>query len=274
MKTILVPTDFSDISLNAAHYAADMALDLEADLILVHVLPRQVMVLEVPIPIGNDAEAFNQAEQSMIRTKEALQRYTGHKLNIISQVNSGTFLEQMRNLVKDKSPFAVIMGTTGAGATETLFLGSYTLIAIKNLTCPVIVVPSGQNFKQVTKIGLACDMKNVDETVPFKAIRSILEHFKAVLKVLYVSKPGEKMYPEVLQQTKFIQNNLEHLHPEIHIATNENVIEGINEFIRKHEIGLLLMIPKDYGFFKTLFHTSVTKRMIRTPDAPIMIIHQ
>jgi len=34
MKTIIAPTDFSAVSLNAVNYAADMAQDINAELIL------------------------------------------------------------------------------------------------------------------------------------------------------------------------------------------------------------------------------------------------
>ena len=37
MKTILVATDFSSVALNATNYAADMALAINADILLLHV---------------------------------------------------------------------------------------------------------------------------------------------------------------------------------------------------------------------------------------------
>ena len=37
MKTIIVATDFSTAALNAAEYAADMALAIQADILLLHI---------------------------------------------------------------------------------------------------------------------------------------------------------------------------------------------------------------------------------------------
>ncbi len=36
MKTIIAPTDFSDVSLNAVYYAADMASTVNANLLILH----------------------------------------------------------------------------------------------------------------------------------------------------------------------------------------------------------------------------------------------
>lgn len=273
MKTILVPTDFSGLADNAARYATDMARAIQADIILVHVLPLPVTVWDVPVPLGADADAFKEAEATLSRFRDVLQAYSDNQVNIIAQVHTGAFEDQMQNLAADKQPFAVVMGTKGAGATEAFFLGSYTRSTIKALHCPVIVVPAGFHFKSTANIGLACDMKNVAETMPFRSIRDIAEVFGARLKVLYVSKPGEQMYPKVLQESGFIQNNLDHLHPELRITTHENIIEGINEFIRKDAIDLLLVMPRERGFLEGLFHTSVTQNMIRNPEAPVMVIH-
>ena len=48
MKTIIVATDFSSTALNAANYAADMALAINADLLLLYVYQLPVSYSEVP----------------------------------------------------------------------------------------------------------------------------------------------------------------------------------------------------------------------------------
>jgi hypothetical protein len=37
MKTIIAPTDFSPVSLNAVNFAADMAVSVDSSLLLFHV---------------------------------------------------------------------------------------------------------------------------------------------------------------------------------------------------------------------------------------------
>ena len=52
MKTILVATDFSSSAANAANYAAEMALRIKANLLLLHVYRIPIGYLEMPIPVN------------------------------------------------------------------------------------------------------------------------------------------------------------------------------------------------------------------------------
>ena len=66
MKTIILATDFSSAASNAANYAADMAVALKADLLLLNVPILPVMYGDVPplnLPeeiIGNAQIALNE----------------------------------------------------------------------------------------------------------------------------------------------------------------------------------------------------------------------
>ena len=51
MKTIIVPTDYSPAATNAVNYAADMALAIKADLLLVHVYQIPVAVGDMPLAL-------------------------------------------------------------------------------------------------------------------------------------------------------------------------------------------------------------------------------
>ena len=76
MKTILVATDFSSSALNAANYAADMALAINTDILLFHVSEEHII---------------ENAEEHILRLKNQLRRRTFGKLNIKTKVIRGVF---------------------------------------------------------------------------------------------------------------------------------------------------------------------------------------
>ncbi len=272
MKTIIVPTDFSAASVNAVRYATEIARHLQAGILLLHVLPLPLIVPEVPLPPDSYELAMTEANHAIKTIQEALQSQD-QGVPITCKTITGSFAEAIQRFNEQPDVFAMIMGTSGAGATEAFFLGSFSLTAAQQFTRPVIVVPPDYSFAGIRKIGLACDMRNVAETVPFESIKTLFEHFDARLEILYVSKPGEKMFPQVLTESKFIQNNLAALRPEIRIATNDDIREGLETFVKKQEIDLLLLLPKERNFVESLFHRSVTKKMVLHPEAPVMILH-
>jgi hypothetical protein len=50
MKTIIAPTDFSGSSLNSVNYAADLAVSINAKLVLFHAIPFPIAISEISVP--------------------------------------------------------------------------------------------------------------------------------------------------------------------------------------------------------------------------------
>src|SRR6218665_670176 len=95
MKTIIVPTDFSATASDAAHYAAGLALHLQATLKLVHVLPMPVVISDIPIPYDNEGISISEAKRSMEELKLQLQQKTNDKIAITTIVSESTFQAQL-----------------------------------------------------------------------------------------------------------------------------------------------------------------------------------
>jgi nucleotide-binding universal stress UspA family protein len=273
MKNIIVPTDFSPASVNAAYYAAELALNIQADIVLLHALPLPITVSEVPLPPDSYKLSEAEAQLSLKELQQKLETHTNDKVCITCRVTTDSFAGEIENFNKKPNIFAMVMGTSGAGATEAFFLGSFSLTAARHFTHPLIVVPPGCTFQGIHKIGLACDMHNVLETVPFPAVKALFKQFDAKLEILYISKPGEKMYPQVLIQSKFMQDHLVALHPEIRITTNEDIKAGLEDFVQKSGIELLILVPKERNFVERIFHKSVTENMVLQAAVPVLILH-
>ena len=66
MKTIIVPTDYSPAATNAVNYAADMALAIKADLLLVHIYQLPVAVADVPLALISVEDMQKVEEEKML----------------------------------------------------------------------------------------------------------------------------------------------------------------------------------------------------------------
>ena len=132
MKTILVATDFSPAALNATNYAADMALAINAEMILFHAYQIPVSYSEMPV-IVNEEEMMQNAETLIKGVKEKLTQKTAGKINIATEVKSGVFFQELKNVCDHIKPYSVVMGSQGTTAAERLFFGSHAVHAMKNL---------------------------------------------------------------------------------------------------------------------------------------------
>ena len=272
MKTILVATDFSPAALNAVNYATEMALAINADMLLLHVYHIPINYSDIPVSVNED-EMMQDAENALNELKEKLTRKTGGKLNIETEFRMGIFFRELRTVCKHKKPYTVVMGSQGTTAAQRLFFGGHTVYAMKHLMWPLITVPLEAKFSTAKKIGLACDFDKVVDTTPADEIKMLVNDFDAELHVLN-SRKKEVFKPEFIFESGLLQEMLDVLKPNYHFITNENTDEGIMDFAEKNHIDLLVVLPKRHGLLDKLIHKSHTEQLVLHSNVPVMALHQ
>ena len=272
MKTILLPTDFSAAANNAANYAANMALAINAGLLLLHIYDIPVGYTEIPLLIDPE-ELKKSAENEICKLREQLIRNTSGKIKIETSVNLGTFFNELESVCDTINPYAVVMGNQGTTTALRLLFGSHTVQAMKHLKWPLITVPNGTRYSGIKKIGLACDFKKVIDETTIDETKLLVNDFNAELHVLNIER--QKIYdPEFGFESGLLQVMLFGLKPRYHFFKSENIDEGIMEFTEKNNIDLLIMMPKRHSMLDKFIHRSHTKQLLLYSHVPVMALHQ
>jgi nucleotide-binding universal stress UspA family protein len=272
MKKILVATDFSKVSLNAADYAADMALVIDAEIKLLHVYQMPAVYMEVPV-VFDEKETRNEAERELNVVKERLNYRTEGKLKVETEALMGDFFNTLKSVCERIEPYAVVMGSQGSSAAQHLIFGNNAVYAMKNLEWPLITVPPEVSFTSINKIGLACDFNKVVESTPVDEIKKLVYDFNAELHVLNTGARTE-FDADVVFESGLLQEMIGSLKPNYHFITNHNVDEGIMDFAEKNHIDLLLVLPKRHGLLDSLLHKSHTRQLVMHSHVPVMALHQ
>jgi nucleotide-binding universal stress UspA family protein len=279
MKTLLVPTDFSSVSVNALNYAVDMAQAINAGLVLLHVYNVPVSFTDVPVEPVNTVtmeEVKRSSEERLEELKRNLVAVTSGKIEILTESRPGETVEELQQFCKSVDPMAIVMGSHGATGFERMIMGSTTLNAIRHLKCPVIVVPPGTTYHGIRKIGLACDFDNVVQSTPVEYIKNIVREFGADLYVLNVQSEAdaEGNWGEPIMDTAYLDAMLEDVKPSYIQLTGKDVVESINNFAEKNNLDLVMVIPKKHRFIDSLFHKSQSRELITHAHIPIVSIHE
>ncbi|MGN7786497.1 universal stress protein [Niabella sp. 22666] len=272
MKTIIVPADFSENSVNAAIYAARLAEQLDMHITLLHALPLPLSAGEAVFPPSSYEDDFQQTDQLMKQLKVKLEGSS--KATVRYRIIMDSFLAEIERLNHRQDIFAMIMGMSGSTAAEAFLFGSFSLMAATHFKYPLVVIPPDCTFNGVQKVGLACDMLNVSETLPAKSIIDFLGDFDARLHILHVAKPEAQETAQIAVASRSIQNMLQSLKPEMHVAKHITVKEGLEQFVQLNGIDLLMVIPKERTFVERVFHKSITKNMVLHSRVPVMILHK
>ena len=275
MKTLLVPIDFSAASINAANYALDFAIAVKGEMILIYVCRFPVAVSEVAVPAETFTGVIDDAEKRMQELKDNLNHKASGRAKVHTEVKEGYEVGEIEHYCNTISPYAVILGLQGTGSVERVLFGSNTLQATRQLSWPIIVVPQGARFTTISKIGIACDLKKVPETVNLDAIKKIVNEFQAQLHVLNVNTEKNKMIDaEQIEGLSWLKQKLEDIKPEFHFLHDDNVDEAIRAFAEKNNLDLLIIIPKKHNFFDSLVHKSHTRNSVLHSHIPVLAVHQ
>jgi nucleotide-binding universal stress UspA family protein len=270
MKTLIVPTDFSPASVNAMKYAVDMALTIDAGILLCNAYDIPLSYTDVPVPPITIDEVKRLSEGRLQELKNSIIRMSAGKITVFTEARLDSPVKALEELCDSVKPFAVVMGSHGATGIERLLMGSTSLSAIRRLKCPVIVVPPGTSFKNIKKIGLACDFKDVAESIPFEYIKNMVHEFNGELHIIHIGETD----PESPINAAWIETMLDDIKPYYHFIKSEDIVDGINDFAEANDLDLVTVIPKDHRFAENLFHKSNSKGLIRHSHIPIVSIHE
>jgi nucleotide-binding universal stress UspA family protein len=146
IKNILLPTDFSNISLTAADYAVELALEYKAKLHVLNVLEKTPPILAIrsldlsreKIIESIDADAKSQLENSLKKIKKI------KDIEIISAIRKGIDYEEIIKYSKDKKIDIIVIATHGRTGILHTLLGSVAEKVIRYSKIPVLVTTPGE----------------------------------------------------------------------------------------------------------------------------------
>ena len=271
MKRILVPTDFSPESANAANYAASLAHAFGATLHLINVVKLPVMMDDSILAsvMVTQAEIIDESKRLMENEKDRLG--TNYLVTVTGQVEEGYPPETVIQIAEERCSDLIVMGMKGKGKSNSLF-GSTTTTVIRKSLHPELVIPLKAAYKPIQHITLASDFDSDIPTKRYKVLRTILEKFKVDLNVInvqrkLVSMDQDKVVGKMRTSVAFARSN-----PNFHVITDRNVEEGIQKFIQKTPTDILAMVAYHHPFLERLFGNVHTRTMSYLTEIPLMVL--
>ncbi len=266
MKSIIVCTDFSAAADKAMHYAANLAMQMQAEIILLHVYTIPITLSETPVIVISGEELRKNADDGLERCRlEILAEH--QELRIRTESRLGDVFDELEELSKEVNPFAVVMGTHGASGIEKVIFGSTTFSIMRQLKHPVIAVPETYRFGDLKTILLATDLNIKEEAL--KRMLEVIKGFNGLLHVIHVSKtadPGKEFPASLKQHLNFLNPTYDHI-------KNDEVTDGILNYINEHNADMLIIFQHEHTFWERLFHKQHTPDLLYNIKIPVLSIH-
>ncbi|MET3875475.1 universal stress protein [Chitinophaga sp. OAE865] len=277
MKTILVPTDFSDTAYNAATYAIALGNSLGATrIVLYHAYELIVPIPDVPtmIPMVNPEDLRAASLEGLEKMKRELAPLAGEGTTLLTRADNTLLAATIEDVCKNEGVDLIVMGITGGSKLEEVLVGSNTIDVVKNTSYPVLIVPGSAKYKHIEKIVFAADLRKVADTTPVEPLKKLLHIFNAELHVINIDHESRHFSTDTPFETLMLDTLLEDFHPEYHFIDNPNVVAGIAEFAEENKADLILTIPKKHGLFEGIFKRSRTSKLAYQTHIPLLTLHE
>ena len=270
MSKILFPTDFSSASENAWPTAKAFAKFLNRDIEVVHYFH--------PVTTDVSGVDYNLAKELQELKEEQMENYVKNLntdgLKVDSTVQVGFPIQSMVERSKEEEVTLIIMSTQGEQHALDRWLGSVSSELSVKARCPVILVPDGTHAESFENILYATSHESLD-VASIRRLQNLIQQLGAAIHFLYVA-PDDSNRDSLSSQlldTLFADGEPNYSFT-IEILEQDDVISGINNYVKENQIDLTIMYNVTRSWWKSLVHRSMSKRMAFNTETPLLVMHQ
>ena len=272
LQKVIIPVDFSDISINAFMFGHRLASDLEAITKAVHVYyPSSEVMLE-----STTLSSVNLQKQREQKFDDFIDHFNMDwssdimKTSLIGkEFKIGFPGEEILGSINENDAQLVIMGSTGDSGSIKKWFGSISTKVMHHASCPVLLIPENAKYSGVNNIMYAYDNIDLDKVAIEKLIR-FSEKFEATLHLVHIQNneepnPGyylKEVLGENYPKEKIKTTNIVHL----------DVVEALEEYAKEYNIDIISMTINNRSFFSRIFHDSMTYKMALHTEMPLLIM--
>ncbi len=279
MEKILVLTDFSNNSMKACMYAAEIAYKSGATIHLLHVVEPVVDKIRQPHALHEKLE--DEIIKSRYSEVHAVRRSVLSlfpSVNIESELASGKVTASILDCARKIEADLILMGTKGATGLKEIFMGSVATDTIGQSTLPVLAIPEAYKMEQPDAILFATNHFE-ENTNLLKPVIELAKLFQATVHTVVfwdTHHADESSYLINTSQLNHYMEFLKRSFPDVsfkgEVLKGEDFEQTIVSYDEKNEVDILAMITYHKSFWDRFLRRSKTKQMTFHSVIPVLAI--
>jgi nucleotide-binding universal stress UspA family protein len=268
MKTIIVPLDFSNESLNGLNYSLMLANKTSANIQMIHVVGKNDSI--------DSQLQKTETQLAIIKFEDVLLKYKekcSSKVTLNYNIKEGKIFEEVTNLAQLFDEALIVLSTHGASGFEELFIGGNAYKIASHSKIPVITVRKKCLLANINKIVLPLDSTiETCEKVPYTV--KIAQQFNSKIHLLSVQHSdsqqlNKKTHQYVEQVSSYIDSHkvsyiVEHLQ-------GENVTDTVLDYANSVKADLISIMTEQETNISKFFLGSYAHQMINKAFIPVFL---
>lgn len=271
IRSILVPTDFSDNALKAAHYAAEIAKKNGCKVYVLHV---NELVIDGyrSSPFANNYEQEKENELAYLN-KNLRADFPNVKFDMLLEL--GPVTETILKVTQERKADLIVMGTKGATGLRQTFIGTQTVGVVARSSVPVLSVPDNYSGGIPDAILYATNTFEKDGKL-LKPVIELARIFNAKVHVVLFHDIAEG---STLDDAEGLENYLVYLrtaYPDTtfsgELLEGDNLQSALDIYHASHKTDMAAMITYPKSFWDRLFKRSMTQKVVYDSSVPVLAI--
>ena len=275
MKSILVPTDFSDEAGYALDLARQLATSQKASIHLLHIVEQPGSPYLTAISGGSQENLDNVYVLRLIeRVKVQLQtianELAGDGIEATFKIKIGNPFKHISDQIKGSDYDLIVMGTMGISGISEVIVGSNTEKVIRHATCPVITLKHATNLNHIKNIVLTVNYYELDEKLA-EHVKIVEDLFTAKVHLVTINTPSNFVIQrDVTNALNTFVDKYKLPHCTVNIYSDITEEEGILHFAEDNKADAIAMATHGRTGLSHLLAGSLTEDMVNHSVLPVM----
>lgn len=269
MMNILLPTDFSENSKNAAIYAVQFFKDVPCTLHLLHIIPASAEEnAGGSIATSNGVrEKFEKflLELSLFKSDSQQHFTTTCKINY--------FIEAVREQVLEKGIDLILMGTKGSSNRAGAAIGKNTSDVMTKVKCPVLAISEKTVYKEHKEILFPTDYKIQYNTKMLETLLNLSSLSRAQVNILELFNSENEPSEEQLANRVFLQNSFSPKIPMLQTYYSSKVPDTARLFVKNKNVDMIVMVAKNLNICQQLLKNQKNNQIPIINQLPLLVLH-
>lgn len=291
-EKLLIPVDFSDLSILACRVGFELAIRLGIRPVVLHVYTVPYLTnsgADTPFPsltdtenvieeteLQKDEQKIAQSESARFKTKLDAEISAGRiaKVDYDLLLEEGTPEEAILEYTKLTPPALVVMATRGKDKKDQELIGSVTAEVLDSCRVPVFTVPENYGFSnlgEIRKLAFFCNLDGRD----IKSMEFFMRMFNFP-EVSIMLVPASAKIPQAKVKISELSQYFATIYPEsdFNVASfpTKEFRTEFEEILQKFGFEMLMVPNKRSNVFARLFKPGIPHRVLFERDIPMLAL--
>jgi nucleotide-binding universal stress UspA family protein len=269
MMNILLPTDFSENSKNAAAYALQFFEEVPCNFYLLHAYPASGLAIGAN-PNIIPAEVQEKFDH-LLEWLNGIRKNPEHTLHTSFKVNY--LIEAVRQQVEEKKIDLILMGTKGATNKKGAIVGKNTSDIMMKVKCPAMAISENAVYKTYKEILFPTDYKIHYNPKMLETLMVFKNFSKASIKILELFNSDKEPSEEQEANKSFLQKSFSPDTPQVQTFYSSQSSDTTSLFETNPNVDMIVMAAKNLNLCQRLLRNNSQTQIPFIKQLPLLVLH-